>query len=371
MINKLTLLIILISMNCFSQEKTKSEIIISRDNLISLLQKFRNEKSKLEVSKSLATPTIQKTKDTVVTNDDSAVQKKIDSLTFEIGLLNKKFDAFINSSVKKDTIFQQRSASYYSDNSMTDTIYKKISSIDTLYMKPLAFAQKASSNTDEKIELLNKKYDLILENQKQLLQKEQTAVVVPMQAKSEKKSKPEESTKPVTKEDITIVKALEPKSTQSTALKTLQTTIPIATSSPKVIRDTIYVKEKNVATTEEVEATVYSELMASYSKVKKQVFFENNSTSLQSNDFVPLFEVIKIIEQHPTVDIYLEGFASQKGNPTYNEKISLQRTEAVKQFLISKGIHPKRILSYYHGVDNSAPNEGYARRVDLTFEIRK
>lgn len=375
--NKLTILIIIISMNCFSQENKQSEIIISRDNLISLLQKFRKQKTNLMASNS-ETPTLDykakavevlTDKNYVQTNDKS-IQKKIDSLTLEIAILNKKVDLFLNSAVRKDTIYQSRMVRN-SNEKMIDTVYKTTSSVDTLYMNQQAVSSRTASTTDDKIEALNKKYDLMLENQKRLLQKNQPESSVSTQDLVDEKSN-EKVTKTIgSKKDVANVEKLQPKAMQKPAVTTLQTTIPVATSSPKIIRDTIYIKENNFDKTIDNSASEYSKLAAIYSKVKKQVFFNNNSTSIKQIDFVALIEVMKIIEQNPTVDIYLEGFASKKGSSIYNEKLSLQRTEAVKQYMISKGIHPKRILSNYLGVDYAAPNEDFARRVDITFEVRK
>jgi hypothetical protein len=47
--------------------------------------------------------------------------------------------------------------------------------------------------------------------------------------------------------------------------------------------------------------------------------------------------------------VYLKD-SSNKGNPVYNQNLSLQRTENVKKYLVKKGIHPSRILTQYHGI---------------------
>jgi outer membrane protein OmpA-like peptidoglycan-associated protein len=64
--------------------------------------------------------------------------------------------------------------------------------------------------------------------------------------------------------------------------------------------------------------------------------------------------------------MYLKGFAS-KGNPVYNQNLSLQRTENVKNIWL-KGIHPSRILTQYHGIDYGAKEE-LARRVELSLSV--
>jgi outer membrane protein OmpA-like peptidoglycan-associated protein len=64
-----------------------------------------------------------------------------------------------------------------------------------------------------------------------------------------------------------------------------------------------------------------------------------------------------------------KGFASNKGNPVYNQNLSLQRTENKKNIWLKK-IHPSRILTQYHGIDYGATKEELARRVELSFIIR-
>lgn len=49
----------------------------------------------------------------------------------------------------------------------------------------------------------------------------------------------------------------------------------------------------------------------------------------------------------------------------------MQRTEAVKQWLVMQGVHPIRVLTSYHGIDYNQTSDEKARRVEVTFIIRK
>jgi outer membrane protein OmpA-like peptidoglycan-associated protein len=46
-------------------------------------------------------------------------------------------------------------------------------------------------------------------------------------------------------------------------------------------------------------------------------------------------------------------------------------TENVKKYLIEKGIHPSRILSQYYGIDYASKTEKKARRVTISYIIRR
>ncbi len=127
---------------------------------------------------------------------------------------------------------------------------------------------------------------------------------------------------------------------------------------------------KNELAVKNKEAKTNEELVVKYKDYKKQLFFENNSITVSETQMPLVDELVEIIVANPTVDIYIKGFASNKGKPTYNQNISLQRTEAVKKLLVSKGIHPTRILTQYQGIDYLSTSESLARRVDIELLIR-
>ena len=140
------------------------------------------------------------------------------------------------------------------------------------------------------------------------------------------------------------------------------------TESPHIpvqqsVRDTLVIEKKIVSN--------YDELVKKYSKSSETILFDNNSYKVNASYHTTLDQLVALCNNNTTIDLYLKGFASKTGNAKYNEKLSLQRTETVKQYLISKGIHPTRILSQYHGVDYASTNEENARRVTITYIVRR
>ncbi len=117
--------------------------------------------------------------------------------------------------------------------------------------------------------------------------------------------------------------------------------------------------------------TAFSLLKANYKDYSKKIYFANNSTALNTETTQIFEELFGILEANENVDVLIKGFASDKGSPLINEKISRERTEAVKKALILKGIHPTRILTQFHGIDYNAATETDARRAEISLLIRK
>lgn len=136
------------------------------------------------------------------------------------------------------------------------------------------------------------------------------------------------------------------------------------------------IKEKLNALQKELDlsktaASNYLLLLKKYGSFKTQLYFENNATTIAENQSDSLNNLVAILKEHDNIDVLLKGFASKKGSAIYNQNLSMRRAESVKQVLISKGIHPTRILSMYYGIDYKANTEHEARRVDITLVVRK
>ena len=372
---KITLLLLFIFSIGFAQENTTSEIVISRENLISLLKKFKKQNAVVASNETSATLTKTAIKNNKVKEYDS-IQSKLEILEKEILALNSKIDRIPKNVIIIDTVFIEKNSFKEKNNFKMDTLKSRIVKIDTvLVKKPINYNKEnlatsngftqTTSTYDTQLAELNRKYDQLLYNQSLLLMNSNATPITTGEvvANEEEKLLEETNSKAIVNEPKKV-KVVE---------KTIQPNVlvqPNKTKEAIVVRDTVFVK--NIPVNQKSENNVaYNMLVEKYGKMKKSILFENNSSAIASINQSTLFEIISIINENTTVDVYLEGFASKKGNPKYNEKLSLERTEEVKEYLISKGVHPTRILSHYHGIDFSAKDEQSARRVDLTFIVRK
>jgi outer membrane protein OmpA-like peptidoglycan-associated protein len=87
-------------------------------------------------------------------------------------------------------------------------------------------------------------------------------------------------------------------------------------------------------------------------EIKEQVFFATGKAIIQPRSFKMLDQVARILQQHPEVDkMVIEGHTDDRGNAEANRKLSLARAEAVRGYLVSKGVEPSRLEAKGFGPD--------------------
>jgi len=76
----------------------------------------------------------------------------------------------------------------------------------------------------------------------------------------------------------------------------------------------------------------------------KNVFFEQSKATLLPESYPELDRLVRIMVSNKTLEIQLEGHTDGRGDPEANLRLSEARVNAVKDYLVSKGISEKRIL---------------------------
>lgn len=106
--------------------------------------------------------------------------------------------------------------------------------------------------------------------------------------------------------------------------------------------------------------------------ILKNIFFDVNRYELKPGSFVELDNIVALLKENPTLKIRINGHTDNTGKPEDNLKLSNNRANAVIQYLVSKGIDPKRLSSKGWGetqpiADNNT-EEGKAknRRTEMT-----
>ena len=118
------------------------------------------------------------------------------------------------------------------------------------------------------------------------------------------------------------------------------------------------------------EPNTYDVLSKKYKGFSSVIYFSNNSIILNLEAKKVVDDLYEILNRNDNVHIVVKGFASNKGNALYNENLSMQRTESVKKAMMLRGIHPTRVLTQYHGIDYNAGADN-ARRVEISILVRK
>lgn len=94
--------------------------------------------------------------------------------------------------------------------------------------------------------------------------------------------------------------------------------------------------------------------------------FANRAVSLEQLD-----DLVTLMEANPEMEIRLEGHTDNRGNPKLLKELSLKRVDAVKEYMISKGIEANRIQTIGYGAEkpvgrNSTDSgRGLNRRVEF------
>ena len=73
------------------------------------------------------------------------------------------------------------------------------------------------------------------------------------------------------------------------------------------------------------------------------VNFDFNRATLRSESYAILDNAAAILLSHPDIKVDIVGHTDQIGSDKYNDKLSLQRAETVKKYLIAKGVDASRM----------------------------
>jgi OOP family OmpA-OmpF porin len=107
-----------------------------------------------------------------------------------------------------------------------------------------------------------------------------------------------------------------------------------------------------------------AELKAGRIEIKDQVRFATSKSEILAESFPLLEEVAKILKEHPElVRLRIAGHTDNRGARDYNIQLSQDRAEAVRRFLIDRGVEPSRLEAKGYGPDQPiATNDTAAGR---------
>jgi outer membrane protein OmpA-like peptidoglycan-associated protein len=101
------------------------------------------------------------------------------------------------------------------------------------------------------------------------------------------------------------------------------------------------------------------------------VLFDTGSSSLAPGAYGRLDQLADSLNRYPDTDLVVKGHTDGNGEESYNQTLSEQRADAVRRYLIGKGVSPARITSIGFGesmplaTNSTAEGRQQNRRVEI------
>lgn len=93
------------------------------------------------------------------------------------------------------------------------------------------------------------------------------------------------------------------------------------------------------------------------------VYFAFNSIGIKQSELSKLKSILRTLKENPNMKVTVTGWCDTKGSVAVNKRISRQRAETVKTWLVKNGIEANRITAIGNGSDDTQDADK-ARRVE-------
>ncbi|QNL22183.1 OmpA family protein [Hyphobacterium sp. CCMP332] len=128
--------------------------------------------------------------------------------------------------------------------------------------------------------------------------------------------------------------------------------------------------------TQKDKEIVLSPLSVGTTKVLRNIYFDFDKSKIKSSSFDELSKVENMLARNPSLEIELGGHTDNIGKKEFNKRLSKARVDAVKNYLINKGVDPRRITTVGYGEEqplatNDDEKEGRELNRRVEFKVLK
>jgi OOP family OmpA-OmpF porin len=108
----------------------------------------------------------------------------------------------------------------------------------------------------------------------------------------------------------------------------------------------------------------------------KSIQFETGKSTIKFASYKMLDDITAILNEYPDYNITVDGYTDNTGNAAKNLSLSQQRSDAVKEYFVKKGIDAGRIKATGHGIENpkadnkTAAGRAENRRVEMDLHLK-
>ena len=156
--------------------------------------------------------------------------------------------------------------------------------------------------------------------------------------------------------ETTPIKELEVPTTES-EVRTTEPEVQQLETTPK--ETTLQQETAEKAATRVEEQEVVEQPKATF----PVVYFAFNSIGIKQGELSKLNGILRTLKENPKMKVTVTGWCDTKGSVVVNKRISRQRAEAVKTWLVKNGIEANRITAIGNGSDDTQDADK-ARRVE-------